>query len=113
MKFVKTSYYITGRFENGNKYGIVTRKKVNAWKTADRDDIAIRKIGKLWYIDHIPSGYSVTPFGSKTREQALSDFYKNYEKALNKAVSKLTGDFYRNIENTPTEEEVKTWERVQ
>ena len=112
MRFTKVRYYITGRFPAGNEYGIITRLKVVAWKPTDRDDIGIRKNGKLWYVDHIPSGYSVTPFGEATREKALKSFHDHYEKALNKKISELPENFYRNIANIPTEEEVKTWEKV-
>ena len=54
--FQKINYSIIGRFENGSKYGIVTRQEVTGYTADGLDGVAIRKRGGFWYVDHVSFG---------------------------------------------------------
>ena len=112
MKFQKINYSIIGRFENGSKYGIVTRQKVTGYTADGLDGVAIRKRGGFWYVDHVSTGLGVVTVGSKTRDAAA----KEYTERFKSMVESKPADFFKNavetFEKAPLESDVATWEMV-
>ena len=112
MKFQKINYSIIGRFENGNKYGIVTRQEVTGYTADGLDGVAIRKRGGFWYVDHVSTGLGVVTVGSKTRDAAA----KEYTERFKSMVESKPADFFKNavetFEKAPLESDVATWEMV-
>lgn len=112
MKFQKINYSIIGRFENGSKYGIVTRQEVAGYTADGLDGVAIRKRGDFWYVDHISTGLGVVTVGSKTRDAAAKEYTEHFKSMVE---SKPAGFFKNAVEtfqNAPTESDVATWEMV-
>ena len=71
----KINYEIVGRFENGRKYGVISKKIVegqqideyaavrkNEWKTCP------------WTVDSIKTGIAIVPTGCKTRKAAIEKY---------------------------------------
>lgn len=112
MKFQKINYSIIGRFENGSKYGIVTRQEVAGYTADGLDGVAIRKRGDFWYVDHISTGLGVVTVGSKTRDAAAKEYTEHFKSM----VESKPADFFKNavetFQNAPTESDVATWEMV-
>ena len=112
MKFQKINYSIIGRFENGSKYGIVTRQEVAGYTADGLDGVAIRKRGGFWYVDHVSTGLGVVTVGSKTRDAAA----KEYTERFKSMVESKPADFFKNavetFEKAPLESDVATWEMV-
>ena len=112
MKFQKINYSIIGRFENGSKYGIITRQEVAGYTADGLDGVAIRKRGDFWYVDHISTGLGVVTVGSKTRNAAA----KEYSEHFKSMVESKPADFFKNavetFEKAPFESDVATWEMV-
>lgn len=112
MKFQKINYSIIGRFENGSKYGIVTRQEVAGYTADGLDGVAIRKLGDFWYVDHISTGLGVVTVGSKTRDAAAKEYAEHFKSM----VESKPADFFKNavetFQNAPTESDVATWEMV-
>ena len=112
MKFQKINYSIIGRFENGSKYGIVTRQEVAGYTADGLDGVAIRKRGDFWYVDHISTGLGVVTVGSKTRDAAAKEYVEHFKSM----VESKPADFFKNavetFQNAPTESDVATWEMV-
>lgn len=112
MKFQKINYSIIGRFENGSKYGIVTRQEVAGYTADGLDGVAIRKRGGFWYVDHVSTGLGVVTVGSKTRDAAAKEYTERFKSMVE---SKPT-DFFKNavetFEKAPLESDVATWEMV-
>lgn len=112
MKFQKINYSIIGRFENGSKYGIVTRQEVTGYTADGLDGVAIRKRGGFWYVDHVSTGLGVVTVGSKTRDAAA----KEYTERFKSMVESKPADFFKNavetFEKAPLESDVATWEMV-
>ena len=84
----KINYEIVGRFENGSKYGVISKKTVegqqideyaavrkNDWKTCP------------WTVDSIETGIAIIPTGCGTRKEAI----EKYEE-LKDAVVKILKD---------------------
>ena len=84
----KINYEIVGRFENGSKYGVMSKKTVegqqideyaavrkNDWKTCQ------------WTVDSIETGIAIIPTGCRTRKEAI----EKYEEVKN-AVVKILED---------------------
>lgn len=84
----KINYEIVGRFENGSKYGVISKKTVegqqideyaavrkNDWKTCP------------WTVDSIETGIAIIPAGCRTRKEAI----EKYEE-LKDAVVKILKD---------------------
>ena len=112
MKFQKINYSIIGRFENGSKYGIVTRQEVAGYTADGLDGVAIRKRGDFWYVDHVSTGLGVVTVGSKTRDAAAKEYVEHFKSM----VESKPADFFKNavetFQNAPTESDVATWEMV-
>ena len=112
MKFQKINYSIIGRFENGSKYGIVTRQEVAGYTADGLDGVAIRKRGGFWYVDHVSTGLGVVTVGSKTRDAAAKEYVEHFKSM----VESKPADFFKNavetFQNAPTESDVATWEMV-
>lgn len=112
MKFQKINYSIIGRFENGRKYGIVTRQEVAGYTADGLDGVAIRKRGDFWYVDHVSTGLGVVTVGSKTRDAAAKEYVEHFKSM----VESKPADFFKNavetFQNAPTESDVATWEMV-
>ena len=112
MKFQKINYSIIGRFENGSKYGIVTRQEVSGYTADGLDGVAIRKRGDFWYVDHVSTGLGVVTVGSKTRDAAAKEYVEHFKSM----VESKPADFFKNavetFQNAPTESDVATWEMV-
>ena len=112
MKFQKINYSIIGRFENGSKYGIVTRQEVTGYTADGLDGVAIRKRGAFWYVDHVSTGLGVVTVGSKTRDAAAKEYTQHFKSM----VESKPADFFKNavetFQNAPTESDVATWEMV-
>ena len=112
MKFQKINYSIIGRFENGSKYGIVTRQEVTGYTADGLDGVAIRKRGGFWYVDHVSTGLGVVTVGSKTRDAAA----KEYTERFKSMVESKPADFFKSavetFEKAPLESDVATWEMV-
>lgn len=84
----KINYEIVGRFENGSKYGVISKKTVegqqideyaavrkNDWKTCP------------WTVDSIETGIAIIPTGCRTRKEAI----EKYE-GMKEAVIKILED---------------------
>ena len=112
MKFQKINYSIIGRFENGSKYGIVTRQEVAGYTADGLDGVAIRKRGGFWYVDHVSTGLGVVTVGSKTRDAAAREYTERFKSM----VESKPADFFKNavetFEKAPLESDVATWEMV-
>ena len=112
MKFQKINYSIIGRFENGSKYGIVTRQEVAGYTADGLDGVAIRKRGGFWYVDHVSTGLGVVTVGSKTRDAAAKEYVEHFKSM----VESKPADFFKNavetFEKAPLESDVATWEMV-
>ena len=112
MKFQKINYSIIGRFENGSKYGIVTRQEVAGYTADGLDGVAIRKRGDFWYVDHVSTGLGIVTVGSKTRDAAAKEYVEHFKSM----VESKPADFFKNavetFQNAPTESDVATWEMV-
>lgn len=112
MKFQKINYSIIGRFENGSKYGIVTRQEVAGYTADGLDGVAIRKRGDFWYVDHVSTGLGVVTVGSKTRDAAAKEYVEHFKSM----VESKPADFFKNavetFQNAPMESDVATWEMV-
>lgn len=112
MKFQKINYSIIGRFENGSKYGIVTRQEVTGYTADGLDGVAIRKRGGFWYVDHVSTGLGVVTVGSKTRDAAAKEYVEHFKSM----VESKPADFFKNavetFEKAPLESDVATWEMV-
>ena len=112
MKYQKINYFIIGRFQNGRKYGIITRQEVAGYTADGLDGIAIRKRDSFWYVDHIATGLGVVTVGSKTRDAAAKEYVERFKEMI----ESKPADFFKNavetFENAPTESEVATWESV-
>lgn len=112
MKYEKVNYSILGHFENGKKYGIVTRRAVSGYTAEGLEGVAIRKEKGWWYIDHIASGLAVVTVGSKTRDAAVKEYLENYAERVKEAEKRMGDKVKENFKKAPTEEEVATWETV-
>lgn len=115
MKFKKVNYFIAGRFTEGRKHGIMTKAAETGYTVEGIDDIAIKKRGGWWYVDHIPTGFGLVTTGCKTREEAVKAYeegpkayLENADRAKRENLKKAAAD----LETMPTEEEVATWETV-
>jgi len=84
----KINYEIVGRFENGSKYGVISKKTVegqqideyaavrkNDWKTCP------------WTVDSFKTGIAIIPTGCRTRKEAI----EKYEE-MKEAVIKILED---------------------
>ena len=113
MKYQKLNYSIIGHFDGWKKYKVVTRKSVAGYTTEEYPEIAIRKAGKSWYVDHLATGLAVVSVGSPTRDVAINNYAENF-KAKVDAFDKKDG--FRNaaetFQNAPLESEVDAWETV-
>ena len=108
----KINYYIIGRFENGSKYGIVSKKMVEGYLV---DDLAaVRKIngrqGDYWITDAYKTGFAIQSVGCKTRKAAIQEYQNNFEQ---KARAYLTEErlqkFEEELHNAPAEEELAAY----
>lgn len=114
MKFEKVSYEIIGRFENGTKYGIATKKTVTGYTAAELDGVAVRKdgSGKFWRVDSIVSGLAIiaTSCGA-TRDAAAAYYLENYAervKALMNDPEKVR-KMKEQLDGAPAEEQMASW----
>ena len=112
MKYTKINYFIIGRFENGRKYGIVTRQEVAGYTVDGLDGIAIRKRDGFWYVDHIATGYGVVTVGSKTRDAAAREYAENFKAKIEQLKPEYLKNAVEAFEKAPTETEVAAWESV-
>lgn len=112
MKFEKVNYSILGHFENGKKYGIITRRSVSGYTAEGLEGVAIRKEKNFWYVDHITSGLAVVTVGSKTRDAAAKEYIEYYAERVKEAEKRMSDKIKENFENAPAEEEVAAWETV-
>lgn len=112
MKYTKINYFIIGRFENGGKYGIVTRQEVDGYTVDGLAGIAIRKRNGFWFVDHIATGLGIVTVGSKTRDAAAKEYVEHFQNM----VESKPADFFKNavetFENAPLESDVAAWEIV-
>ena len=112
MKYEKINYCILGRFENGVKYGILTRRTVSGYMAEGFENIGFRKEKGFWYVDHIQTGLAIVSIGSKTREAALKIYMEKYAARVQKIDMKIIEKMIENYEKAPNEEEVGAWETV-
>ena len=112
MKYTKINYFIIGRFENGGKYGIVTRQEVDGYTVDSLAGIAIRKRNGFWFVDHIATGLGIVTVGSKTRDAAAKEYIEHFQNM----VESKPADFFKNavetFENAPLESDVAAWEII-
>lgn len=112
MKFEKATYY-TSECSTFPKVGrVVFRQLVEGYIPSKYPNIAIRKCGDLWYIDHIAMGIAVDTTGYRTRNAALDVYINNHEDAVRMVESNR--DRYRQaveiLQSLPTADEVQNWE---
>ena len=112
MKFQKINYSIIGRFENGSKYGIVTRQEVAGYTADGLDGVAIRKRGGFWYVDHVSTGLGVVTVGSKTRDAAAKEYTEHFKSMVESKPADFFKDAVETFEKAPLESDVATWEMV-
>lgn len=112
MKFQKINYSIIGRFENGSKYGIVTRQEVTGYTADGLDGVAIRKRGGFWYVDHVSTGLGVVTVGSKTRDAAAKEYTEHFKSMVESKPADFFKDAVETFEKAPLESDVATWEMV-
>jgi hypothetical protein len=113
MKYQKLNYSIIGHFDGWKKFKIVTRKSVTGYTTEEYPEIAIRKAGKSWYVDHLATGLAVVSVGSPTRDAAINNYAENFKAKVDAFDQK---DGFRNaaetFQNAPLESDVYAWESV-
>lgn len=111
----KINYQIIGRFENGNKFDVVSKKTVTGYQI---DEIAaVRKIdgnqGSYWVIDSFETGLSIVSTGCKTRKAAIDNYIENWKE---KVFSSMTEEKKRKIIETytdaKTEEELTEYQEI-
>lgn len=75
----KITYEIIGRFENGNKYSVTSKKTVSGYQIDEH--AAARKItgrqGDYWVIDSFETGIAINLTGCKTRKAAIEYYMEN------------------------------------
>ncbi|MBQ7726526.1 MAG: hypothetical protein IJT66_05210 [Clostridia bacterium] len=112
MKYTKANYFIIGRFENGGKYGIITRQEVTGYTVDGLDGIAIKKRGGFWYVDHVSTGLGVVTIGCKTRDAAVKEYTERYKSVVESTPADYFKKAIETFENAPLESDVATWESV-
>lgn len=72
-------YEVVGRFENGNKYGVTSKKTVSGYQIDEH--AATRKVsgrqGDFWVIDSFETGIAINLTGNKTRKAAIEYYMEN------------------------------------
>jgi hypothetical protein len=84
----KINYEIVGRFENGSKYGVMSKKTVEGQQIDEY--AAVRKNDWKacpWTVDSFETGIAIIPTGCRTRKEAI----EKYEEMKN-AVVKILED---------------------
>lgn len=112
MKYTKFDYCIIGRFENGRKYGIITRQEVTGYTADGLDGIAFRKRGGFWYVDHISTGLGVVTVGCKTRDAAAKEYVDHFKAMIESKPAGYLKNAVETFENAPLESDVEKWEMV-
>ena len=112
MKYSKINYFIIGRFENGKKYGIVTRQAVDGYTADGLDGIAIRKRNGFWFVDHIATGLGIVTVGSKTRDAAVKEYAEHFKTLIESKPADFFKHAVETFENAPAETDVAAWETV-
>ena len=111
----KINYQIVGRFENGSKYNMVSKKTVSGYQI---DEIAaVRKVdgkqGSYWIIDSFETGLAIVTTGCKTRKAAIDNYIENWKE---KVFSSMTEEKKRKIIETyadaKTEEELTAYQEI-
>jgi hypothetical protein len=74
----KINYEIVGRFENGSKYGVMSKKTVEGQQIDEY--AAVRKSGKEWTVDSYKTGIAIAT-GANTRKSAVEK-YENMKEAV-------------------------------
>ena len=115
MKFNKVNYSILCRTETGLKYGIQTRQNVSGYSPEEYQNIGIRQKKGFWYIDHIPTGLSISMYGYKSRKAATETYIRDYSGKVEEIETKKQDFLKKAVETfqkSPLEEEAATWETV-
>ena len=75
----KITYEIIGRFENGKKYSVTSKKTVSGYQIDEH--AAVRKVsgrqGEYWVIDSFETGIAINLTGCKTRKAATEYYTEN------------------------------------
>lgn len=114
MKFTKTNYQIIGRFENGSKYGMITKKDVTGYIAEEFPGIAFKKNNSTWGIDHIASGLAIAQSAGSTRAQAV-EYYKTMENRVNEICGnpEKLQKMIQNLADTVPEEVAAAFEKYE
>lgn len=109
----KVSYQIIGRFENGGKYGIITKKTVSGFAGDPLPaGFAVKTTGRgCWTVDFMPAGLMVCEDTSRTK---VLDKFAGMIDRVNALLSdeKRRAQYMEAFENAETEEEVSSWVHI-
>lgn len=112
----KIQYFIIGRFEEGSKYGVVSKQAVEGYKI---DEVAaVRKVdgrqGAYWVVDSFQTGIAIVTTGCKTRKAAIENYENNWKVRV---TAILTEDrlkkYMEDLHMAPAEDELKQYEEVE
>lgn len=112
----KIKYFIIGRFEEGTKYGVISKQAVEGYKIDEA--AAVRKVdgkqGAFWVVDSFQTGIAIVATGCKTRKAAVENYENNWKERV---AAVLTEDRLKkcmeDLHAAPVEDELKQYEEVE
>ena len=111
----KIQYFIIGRFAEGSKYGVISKRAVEGYKI---DEVAaVRKVdgrqGAFWVVDSFQTGIAIVATGCKTRKAAVENYENNWKKRV---AAVLTEDrlkkYMEDLHAAPAEEELAAYQEI-